>query len=60
MICRGWSCGPSTSPLEAMHGPRRTIYSLGYIESGLMLDDAGVQLTREAMLLWNVKRESQL
>ena len=41
-------------------GSSHDLLSWLYIEFGLMLDDAGVQLTREAMLLWNVKRGSQL
>ena len=45
VACPTWSSGPSTSPLEAMHGARRTIDSLEYVELGLLLDEAGVHLT---------------
>ena len=41
--------GPSTSPLEAMRGPRRTIDSLEYVELGLLLDEAGVNLNESQL-----------
>jgi len=47
--CPAWSSGPSTSPLEAMHGARRTIDSLGYVELGFLLDEAGVHLTESQL-----------
>ena len=42
-------CGPSTSPLEAMRGSRRTIDSLEYVELGFLLDGAGVSLTESQL-----------
>jgi hypothetical protein len=42
---RTLSRGPSTSPLEAMRRPRRTVDSLEYVELAFLLDEAGVRLS---------------